>query len=393
LKVGLYNEPGSDNDLGGSEYSIAVLANAFQQDHQVEILHHKASLNRETLEQFCGFDLGKVGLRCVDRDNRPFGRSQRAWQRRRETLEWQSQLSEPNDVFLCFTHFMPPYCHSPRGVLVVLFPYFDKNLEWPWARNSDPGSRLRSALRSTYYNWDWKKRMATYQTKLANSEYTASWTKRRWEIDCRVIYPPVETGFAASEKSNIILNVGRFVGKGRSKNQLELLGAFRELRAARERTWKFLSVGGLTDSPADRAYYEQVVALASGVSAELRSNLGRDQVVRCFEQAKIYWHASGLGEDEAAHPENAEHFGIAPVEAMAAGCVPLVLNRGGLPEIVQHGVNGFRWNTLTELKEFTQTLIADDSLWKQMSLAARARAKVFSQERFVAEFRQALGWS
>jgi len=37
-----------------------------------------------------------------------------------------------------------------------------------------------------------------------------------------------------------------------------------------------------------------------------------------------------------------EHFGITTVEAMAAGCVPLVYDSGGQAEIVSSGYNGYR---------------------------------------------------
>jgi len=43
-----------------------------------------------------------------------------------------------------------------------------------------------------------------------------------------------------------------------------------------------------------------------------------------------------------------EHFGITPVEAMAAGCVPIVYRGGGLTETVTKD-SGFTWKTIDEL--------------------------------------------
>ena len=37
---------------------------------------------------------------------------------------------------------------------------------------------------------------------------------------------------------------------------------------------------------------------------------------------------------------------------LAAFLVVVVINRGGLQELVEHGVNGFLWNDLQELKNF-----------------------------------------
>jgi glycosyltransferase involved in cell wall biosynthesis len=74
------------------------------------------------------------------------------------------------------------------------------------------------------------------------------------------------------------------------------------------------------------------------------------------------------------------------VEAMAAGCVPVVINKGGQSEIVEHEVSGFVWETLDELQYYTARLIDDDILRLQMSGAARKRAQIFSRERFLTNF-------
>jgi glycosyltransferase involved in cell wall biosynthesis len=81
-----------------------------------------------------------------------------------------------------------------------------------------------------------------------------------------------------------------------------------------------------------------------------------------------------------------EHFGIVTAEAMAAGCVPVVINKGGQSEIVRHGVSGFLWDTLDELKEYTSLLARDERLRKEMSKQARRRAQLFSREVFVKHF-------
>lgn len=42
-----------------------------------------------------------------------------------------------------------------------------------------------------------------------------------------------------------------------------------------------------------------------------------------------------------------EGFGISVVEAMARGCIPITFNKGGLPEIIENGKNGFIVNDVT----------------------------------------------
>jgi glycosyltransferase involved in cell wall biosynthesis len=91
---------------------------------------------------------------------------------------------------------------------------------------------------------------------------------------------------------------------------------------------------------------------------------------RLYAESAIYWHATGLGEDETRAPDKSEHFGITTVEAMAAGCASIVIAKGGQPEIIQHERNGVLWRTLEELERWTLCLIRDESL--RASLAARA---------------------
>ena len=101
-----------------------------------------------------------------------------------------------------------------------------------------------------------------------------------------------------------------------------------------------------------------------------------------YAASKLFWHATGLGEDEVAHPERFEHFGITTVEAMAAGCVPVVLGKGGQPEIVHSGVDGILWSSEDELVAQTISLVQDENRRMRLAAAARARAWDFDQSVF-----------
>ena len=58
------------------------------------------------------------------------------------------------------------------------------------------------------------------------------------------------------------------------------------------------------------------------------------EVEEIYLKSKIYWHATGFDEDENYQPVRFEHFGIAPIEAISAGCIPILFKGGGLPEII-----------------------------------------------------------
>ena len=374
VRVGIYNEP-PGGGIGGSEISVAVLAEALASRHQVEIVHHKSCMDQERLGEISDTDLSAVRMRHVRGEPYSFGSTHDPWRRYKEARAWNADLSEPYDLFINFTHGFPPFCHARRGALVVQFPFHER-----------PRSHSRrDRLKTLYHEWEWRRRMGTYRMKAAISRFSQVWAKRRWGIDCEIIYPPSDTSFQPGDKKNVILSVGRFTTTGHSKKQLEMVAAFDELRKSAPCDWDYFSVGGLSDAPEDMAYFQSVSRRALDCQAHAVANADRNRLKRLYEQAKIFWHAAGYGED-GERPELSEHFGIATVEAMSAGCVPIVINKGGQPEIVEHGESGFVWDELAELREYTQLVMRDEALRVRMAESARARAALFSREKFVSRF-------
>jgi glycosyltransferase involved in cell wall biosynthesis len=382
LRISIYNEP-AGSGIGGSEFLAATLAEALGKDHQVNLFHRIPSLTVEKLVANSGASLDNVRLHYVEKpDAQPQSR-RNPLTHYRELQKFQAELSEGYDIFIAIVHDVPPFSHAKKGALIVLFPA-------PTAPYVKPEGGVEAVARKRpgrylYQTWAWKKRMATYGLKTAISDFSRRWTRRRWGINCTIVYPPVNTSFNHVDKERIILSVGRFAlrGHGHRKNQEEMLEVYGRIQSEH---WKYFCVGGLDVTPAHQAYFEELSALAAKSGAAVVANLPRNELTSLFERASIFWHASGYGQDQNVDPILVEHFGISTVEAMAAGCVPVVINKGGQSEIVEHEVSGFVWETLDELKDFTTRLISDDNLRLQMSAAARTRAQMFSREVFLANF-------
>jgi glycosyltransferase involved in cell wall biosynthesis len=103
--------------------------------------------------------------------------------------------------------------------------------------------------------------------------------------------------------------------------------------------------------------------------------------------SKIFWHAKGYSHDENTEPAELEHFGITTVEAMSAGCVPVVINKGGQREIVNDGTNGFLWDTPEELIEKTISLLRDPEKCRIMSKNAGETVDRYSFDEFTKKLR------
>ena len=386
MRIGIYLQPsGRPLVPGGAQRCAATLAAALAERHDVDFVHHPPAIDLAHLGAFCGLDLSRLKSRCVESGDPPQLRTSNPWVRYREARAWNAALSAPYDLFVAFTHALPPFCHARRGALRILFPLVDRQSLWPWRHTLD-GTRKTwlNRLNRLYSGWEWRRRFAGYRVAAANSRFTERWVRRRWAIDCSTVYPPVELDVPDREKRNLILSVGRFSTSSPRKNQLEMVLAFRELSGKGGLTgWSYATAGGLRNDPEEGAYFERVRRAAADGSVQVLPNLERERLLDLYGEAKIFWHAAGLGEDEEARPEFTEHFGIVTVEAMGAGCVPIVIRKGGQPEIVEHGVSGFLWDSIEELKEYTELLARDDGLRTRMATAARARALRFSRAAYV----------
>jgi L-malate glycosyltransferase len=387
MRIGLYIEHGVGDGIGGAELKAVYLASAWSREHRVDLIHHRPPLTHERLALFTSDDLSNVTFRYVVREPEPPA-YRNLFQRYRAARDWHGIVSDGYDIFLNFTHWVPCFCHANSGMVVVLFPFYVRPERSESMATLPAWKRLRHG---TYFGWEWQRRIATYQHWVTNSEFSRDWTLRRWGIDCDVVYPPVSSP-GVTEKRPLILSVGRFSTMTHSKKQLELMHAFAELQQTVVRDWTYASVGGLNSRPENRHYFEQVKAAGRG-SFLVEANLSRDAVCALFRSARIFWHATGFNDDTDTHPELAEHFGIATAEAMGAGCVPVVVNKGGQREVVRHGVDGFLWNTIDELKHYTRLLAEDTMLWERMSSAARVRAQAFSRERFLEQMSRRVGIS
>ena len=225
-----------------------------------------------------------------------------------------------------------------------------------------------------------------YDRIIAISRYSAKWIKTLWKKESTILFPPVDThNFHTSRKEKIILSVGRFFPQHHNKKQLELARCFIELYKDNKSVmsdYRFYIVGGVENKKEHLDYVERIEEISSGFPIKILRNLEWKKLLDLFSRASIFWHASGLKEDENRHPEKFEHFGITTVEAMAAGCVPVVINNGGQSEIIEEGVNGFLFNDLKELKAKTLMICRGEIDSRRISNNASESSKRFSSSVF-----------
>jgi N-acetyl-alpha-D-glucosaminyl L-malate synthase BshA len=87
-------------------------------------------------------------------------------------------------------------------------------------------------------------------------------------------------------------------------------------------------------------------------------------------------------------PSEYESFGLAALEAMAAGAPVVASNAGGLPEIIEQGVCGFMADVgdVESMANYALDILLQDNRLNQFKEAARAKAKQFDIHNIIPEY-------
>jgi len=373
MKIGIFSP--YLHICGGGEKYIGKIAELLSQENKVEFLtFQKVNLDKISLR--LGLDLSKVTVRYVH-GSYILGNL--------NTNLLLSKASEDYDLFINQQHMTVVSSKARRSILIQeVPPSFSQNvfeLNVPFFPSSNFFSRygffVHQALLKLFFG---EPNCETYQKIITNSNYTKRYAEEYYKKRTEVLYPPIDTHKFSPifPKEKKILSVGRFVKSLNCKKQVSMIRTFKDLCDHGLTNWEYHLVGGVTSD----SYLKKCRDEAEGYSVYFHTDASFEILRQIYGKAMIFWHATGLGEDELYHPERFEHFGISTVEAMSAGCVPLVINRGGPREVINHKTNGFLWDSLEELKKYTLLLANNPDRWSQLSQASIIRSKEFDVQSF-----------
>ncbi|EKD53313.1 MAG: hypothetical protein ACD_61C00071G0001 [uncultured bacterium] len=212
-----------------------------------------------------------------------------------------------------------------------------------------------------------------------NSDFTRNVLEKNLPKDKGfVLYPPIDIdSFTPGKKEDVILSVARFDSPSHGKRQDVLIEAFKKL-SKKVKGYKLILAGGLKG---DEVIMQKIVKMAKGLPVEFVVNPDFNELKKLYSKARFFWHAAGYEVNEQTDPDKVEHFGMTTVEAMASGCIPIVINKGGQKEIITPD-SGFLCENDTEIAKVTATLIDNPKEQIGMSTCALERSKIFSTENF-----------
>jgi glycosyltransferase involved in cell wall biosynthesis len=204
---------------------------------------------------------------------------------------------------------------------------------------------------------------------IANSSFTSFWLKK-WGINAWVITPYIDEKLFKlnhQKKEKVILSVGRFFSHLHSKKQDIIIKTFKKIKQKNSllKNFKLILAGGLKEKDKDYFNYLQKIA-ADDRSIIFKPNISQKELYRLYQKATFFWHFTGYGVDEKKYPQNVEHLGITPLEAMAAGCLTFCYNAGGPRTLIKDGLNGFLFNSEKELIRKMENIIFDKKMQKNI---------------------------
>lgn len=344
MKLGIF-DPYLDTIGGGERYCLS-LAEIFLKEGYLVDVFWKDSLLKEKLIQRFGLDIEKINF--VD------------YSPRKKSLIKRRNFENKYDFLFYFSDGSLPFMFGKKNFLHFQVPF--KNI----------------IKNSIIDNLKLKK----INKIICNSFFTKGFIDESLNLSSTVVYPPVDINpIKPLPKENIIISVGRFSQLLQGKRQDVLVEAFKRLtKEELSRGWRLLLVGGSDVGGKD--FVANLKNKSNGYPIEIIENPSFRELLKIYGKAKIFWTASGYGMDERKNPEKVEHFGMTTVEAMAAGCVPIAMGKGGQKEIINEGVDGFLWTKEDKLLESTIKLMKNGNLLKNMSEKAIEKSGQFSKEEF-----------
>jgi len=384
-KAAIY-DPYLDTLGGGERYCLTVAEILSKNGYHVDLLWDKDSDILNKAETRFSLDLSSVKITNDFFKQSPTNID--LFENDLQTAKKYSKTIPSPNLLQKITNFLIKYKNTQKYDLIFFLSdgsipllFSKKNflhLQVPFHYHTNTASKIKNKIKFLFIS-----------KTICNSKFTQKFIEKYYDTSTFLLYPPVDIEKLSSDssKENIILSVGRFDNVMNAKKQDILIDAFKKINHhSSNKNWKLVLAGGSLQSIANNSYLNYLKNKSQGLPIDFIINPSFDELKIIYQKSKIYWHAAGYDVDQDIQPEFTEHFGMTVVEAMASGAVPIVVNKGGLPEIISDNIDGFLWNNIDELVSKTNLLIASPKLLSEMQIASQKKSKQFSKDNFQNNF-------
>lgn len=243
--------------------------------------------------------------------------------------------------------------------------------DWPpWRR------RLFAAVHSTSFAVGHRAAVGPAgHRKLANSRWTQEKYAGAGGGPSMLLYPPVppfDAGLPWNKRQNRVVMLGRWAPAKGLIRAIEIVAAARNTGAADLR----LAFAGFWHAPVEQRR-EIEAAAAPHDWIEWHERPSRAEIMALAGRSRYGLHAM-VG----------EHFGIAVAELATAGCIVIVPDTGGPPEIVSDQRQTY--SNVPAAVQKLLTIISSPDIQAELHAKARKSGLRFSPTRFMNEFSRAI---
>lgn len=151
---------------------------------------------------------------------------------------------------------------------------------------------------------------------ISNSEYTKKEINRQFGKESSIVYPPVNTNrflkFFDSNKQKSVITISRYSPEKRLEDAIDI---------ARSSGLPYILVGN-AKYDSQMKLFESIKLRSDQSNITLHCNLPYAEIERLLGSSKVYFHTSK------------ETFGISVIEAISAGCIPIVPDNSAHQETV-----------------------------------------------------------
>ena len=371
---------------GGANAVAAWIVQALKDDHEVTVLTADP-VNWQTLNQFYGTSIQpnevaviklKAPIRAFfrldpDPDSiQPLAYMMRICRRIRHRYD------------LVISAAMDEADLGGEGLLYIHYP----GLGQFWKSNRDCEEdhalrRILSLLRGRIRPWVFLSGYSLKRLKqcriLTNSDWTGAVVRNLYGVPTQTIYPPATAAPCTlpwKARQNSFVTIGRFNQFKRLEWIVEL---FHRLRQVHPNLSLHIVGTPETGKEASRSYRWLVEQARTNPDwLTIHEELPRHEMLGLLGRVKY-----------AVHAKIDEHFGIAPAEALLAGCIPFVHNSGGQVEIVGRDPR-LCFSEAEDATAKIDRVLSDALLQDVLRASLQKLAPLFTAERFKADFRRVI---
>lgn len=206
-----------------------------------------------------------------------------------------------------------------------------------------------------------------FSSEIGRNDFLRTYASDIADTPSVVAYPGSAMALESQDNGKLQPGSFLFVGRGYRKKGLDVLFAACQKLAARKLPFK-LQIAGLREKPIDRLRLRLF-----GISRYVTYLGWQDNMSQVYATCSAF-----------VMPSRLEPFGMAALQAMQAGLIPIVSRVSGISELIEPGVNGLVLENhlnADELAQHMMNLLKADDAQTEMSRQAKQTAQIYSWEK------------